>query len=804
MRQSSRDPIARAAHLRREIEEHNYRYHVLDDPVITDIDYDRLVRELETIETEHPELAMPDSPTRRVGAAPSSAFAPVRHSIPMLSLANAFERPEAGEGDRERYVEIADFVRRIEDTLDRRDPEFSVEPKLDGLAISLLYQNGLFTLGATRGDGTTGEDVTANLRTIKAIPLRLRGTGWPAKLEVRGEVYMPRAAFHAYNATALATGEKPLINPRNGAAGSVRMKDPHDTAKRPLAFYAYAAHLPDQPEASIAPRHSEALQQLRDWGFPVSPEVNTAHGFDGLIAYYRYIGAKRDKLPYDIDGVVYKLDGYAGQREMGFVSRAPRWAIAHKFPAQEQTTEVLGIDVQIGRTGAATPVARLRAVQVAGVTVTNATLHNADQVARLDVRLGDSVIVRRAGDVIPEVLRVVPELRPKGTQSWQMPAVCPICGSDLVREEGEAVWRCSGGLVCGAQRKQAIFHFASRRAMDIEGLGGELIDAMVELPFIVRDGQIRALAGPADLYELTLHDLTELRRLSYERTGNVPATVKKGKVATRWAENLLEAIAASRRPILERFLYGLGIQHVGESTAKTLAAWFGDLDLVRTAPWPVLKLLPDIGGEVAFAIDEFFRQDGNHAAINALLRHIEISDIHPPSPKFTPLLDLAHLLEKADLPKITVKRAQQLGEYFGDWPALRDASHEAIIATCLPTDTAVALRESLDDVTTLATLDRGYAMMQRLTAALPAGVGQAKPLDGRTIVLTGTLETLSRDEARQKLEALGAKVASGVSKKTDFVIAGPGAGSKLDKATELGVSVHDETWLLDFLHAHGG
>src|SRR5574337_1525236 len=472
----------RAATLRDAIDNSNYRYYVLDDPSIPDAEYDRLLRELEALEAAHPELATPDSPTRRVGARPASGFAEVRHAIPMLSLSNAFTDSDAPAGVDPDH-EVRDFVRRVVQGLGAVDPEFAVEPKLDGLAISLRYEDGVFVQGATRGDGTTGEDVTANLRTVKAIPLKLRGEGWPRVLEVRGEVFMPKAGFGAYNARMLREGGKPLANPRNGAAGSLRQLDPHVTAGRPLAFYAYGVNLPPDPDAVIVDRHSTAMAKLRTWGFPTCPQNGIARGADGCLAYFHEIGAQRDKLPYGIDGVVYKVDRSDQQRELGFVARAPRWAIAHKFPAEEQATVVEAIDVQIGRTGAATPVARLAPVQVAGVTVTNATLHNADQVARLDVRVGDTVIVRRAGDVIPEVVRVMPELRPPHTRPWHMPARCPVCGSELLREEGEAAYRCSGGLVCSAPRKEALIHFASRRAMDIDGLGERYIEDLIAFDY---------------------------------------------------------------------------------------------------------------------------------------------------------------------------------------------------------------------------------------------------------------------------------------------------------------------------------
>lgn len=718
------DPARRAAQLRAELAEHNYRYHVLDDPGIPDADYDALLRELIALESEFPELQTEDSPTMRVGAAGSRGLPEVIHDIPMLSLSNAFDDVSA-EDDAGRYAEIADFVRRIETTLGIEAPEFSVEPKLDGLAISLRYEDGAFVRGATRGDGTKGEDVTANLRTLKTVPLRLRGEGWPAQLEVRGEVYMPRADFLAYNERARENGEKTLANPRNGAAGSLRQKNPQETAKRPLAFYAYAVHLPAAPEQSLGERHSAALRQLREWGFPISPEVSTARGFDGLIAYYKRIGELRDSLAYDIDGVVYKLDDYAGQRRMGFVSRAPRWAIAHKYPAQEQATELLAIEIQIGRTGAATPVARLKPVQVAGVTVSNVTLHNADQIARLDMRIGDSVIVRRAGDVIPEIVKVIPERRPAGAEPWQFPQECPVCHSALARvqkvkkqtkagieyEEGVA-WVCSGGLFCPAQRKEALFHFAARRAMDIEGLGGEIIDDMVELPFLRRDGQARPLQSPAELYGLQLEDLTELRRLGQERAGSVPETVKKGKVATRWAENLLEAIDRSRSTTLERFLFALGIRDVGESTAKLLARWFGGLDALIAAGEAELCQIPDVGLVVARRITTFFAEAHNRQVV-------------------------------ADLRAAGIRWSESEPQ----------RSSQGVLA-------------------------------------------------GKTVVLTGTLESMGRDEAKDKLEALGAKVSGSVSKKTDFIVAGPGAGSKLEKATELGIEIWDEAQLVAFLGEH--
>ncbi len=827
------DPAAtsRAAELRARIDDANYRYHVLDQPDIPDAEYDRLLRELEALEAAHPELVTPDSPTQRVGNTPSSKFAEVRHAVPMLSLGNAFSDEE-----------VTDFVTRIVRETGEDAPVFSVEPKFDGLAISLRYENGLFVRGATRGDGATGEDVTANLRTVKAIPLRLRGpervgsgesgTGKsaasspptpdsrfpiPAVLEVRGEVYMPRAGFAAYNEWALANGARPLANPRNGAAGSLRQLDPAVTAKRPLAFFAYA--LGEVAGARVPDTHSGVLAWLRGLGLPVSPLVETAAGLDGVLDYYRRIGEARDGLPYDIDGVVYKLDSHELQADLGFVSRAPRWAIAHKFPAQEEATVVESIEVNVGRTGAVTPWVLMQPVHVGGVTVTRATLHNADQVARLDVRVGDSVIVRRAGDVIPEVVRVISERRPEGTTPWRMPERCPACGSEIVREEGEVVARCSGELVCPAQRVQGLFHFASRRAMDIEGLGERLIQALVDF------NQVKNVA---DLYALGVDDFVEMKRLAdapkevplgdapkevplenerkpapAETEGTTAETVKAGKVATKWAENLVAAIDRSRETTLERFLFALGIEHVGESTAKALAAWFGDLDRIRRAPWPLFKRVPDIGDEVARALGHFLDQPGNQAVIDALLAAgVRITDAHPPSPKLREGLTLAQLLADFAIPKLTPLRAKQLAEAFPDAATLVAQERHNFVIAGLPDEAAGAAADWLSDEANRRTLLAAAAMQAELLAALPEGEAAAGPLDGVTVVITGTLESMGRDEAKAKLEALGAKVAGSVSKKTGFLIAGAEAGSKLAKATGLGIEVWDEARLLAFLEAH--
>ncbi|WP_062357432.1 NAD-dependent DNA ligase LigA [Pseudoxanthomonas mexicana] len=775
-------PAARIADLRRQLEDANYRYHVLDEPSIPDAEYDRLLRELDELEAAHPELATADSPTQRVGSAPAGKFAEVRHAIPMLSLGNAFSDEE-----------VQDFVRRIADRLKRPALAFSAEPKLDGLAISLRYEGGAFVQGATRGDGATGEDVTANLRTITVIPPQLTGAGWPQVLEVRGEVYLPRAEFEAYNEHARLHGGKVLANPRNGAAGSLRQKDPRVTAQRPLAFFAYGTGLVDG--GALPDTHSATLAQLRAWGFPVSDLSEVVDGADGLLGYYRRIGDARDGLPFDIDGVVYKLDDGDGQREMGFVSRAPRWAIAHKFPAQEQATTVEAIEIQIGRTGAATPVARLTPVHVAGVVVTNATLHNADQIARLDVRVGDHVIVRRAGDVIPEVAGVILERRPDGTQPWQMPTHCPVCGAEIVREEGEAVWRCSGELSCPAQRKESLRHFASRRAMDIEGLGDRYIEDLSDLGY---------LASVADLYKLTLDDLLEMKRRVDERDGTTPETVKAGKVATKWADNLIEAIDRSRTTMLERFLFALGIQHVGESTAKALALWFGDLQRIRHLPWPLFKRVPDIGGEVARSLGHFFDQPGNQQAIDDLLaRGVVIGDTHAPSGKLRPGLDLATLLVDLEIPKVTRVRADQLAAAFPSVDALLDAPAHNFVTAGLPSESANAFAAWLEDEANAQLLTRSGAALAELLATTPEDVDvSAGPLDGKTVVLTGGLAAMSRDEAGEKLEALGAKIAGSVSKKTHLVVAGEAAGSKLAKAQELGIEIWDEAQLLAFLEQH--
>ena len=661
--------------LREEIRYHNYRYHTLDEIEIPDAEYDRLLRELQSLEKEYPELVTSDSPTQRVGAEPSGALKSVQHRLPMLSLDNAFAEEE-----------LREFHARVADKLEFDDgaPElpYSAEPKLDGAAVSLLYEGGVLVRGATRGDGTTGEDITHNVRTIQSIPLRLIGKGFPETLEVRGEVFMPRAGFEAYNKKAREAGEKTFVNPRNAAAGSLRQLDPQLTAARPLDMYVYSVGLVEG--GTLPGRHSEVIARLRTWGLKTCPESAVVKGVEGCLAYYDEIGRRRDSLSYDIDGVVYKVDSLAMQRELGFVSRAPRWAIAHKFPAQEELTIVEGVEFQVGRTGAVTPVARLTPVFVGGVTVSNATLHNIDELHRKDVRVGDTVIVRRAGDVIPEVVSVVTSRRPKKTRRVHLPKLCPVCRSHVRREEGEAVARCTGGLYCKAQRSEALKHFVSRRAMDIDGLGAKLIEQLV-----AED----SLSNPSDLYQLSKEELS-----SRERMGD------------KSAENLVRAIEASKSTTLARFLYALGIREVGEATAAGLASFFGSLPAIKNASVDELIKVPDVGPVVAKRVRSFFEEPHN----------IEVID-----------------------------QLQNLGVHWVD--------------------------------------------------AEPMKVAEEGPLSGKTFVITGTLPTMTRDEAKSLIQTEGGKVTGSVSKKTDFLVAGEKAGSKLAKAQGLEVSVLDEDGLLKLI-----
>ena len=663
--------------LREELRHHSYLYHVLDNPEIPDIEYDRLLRELQALEAEHPELITPDSPTQRVGEKPIEGFQTVTHRLPMLSLDNAFSEDE-----------LRDFDKRVRNRLDNEsgDIAYAAEPKLDGAAISLLYVQGILEVAATRGDGTTGEDVTHNARTIDSIPLKLRGDDYPDVLEVRGEVFMPRAGFEAYNAAARDSGEKTFVNPRNAAAGSLRQLDPKLTASRPLDIYVYSTGYVEN--GALPGTHSEILDQLQDWGLKVCPERKRVIGVEGCLAFYREIGERRDSLSYDIDGVVYKVDSVALQRELGFVSRAPRWAIAHKFPAQEELTVVKAVEFQVGRTGALTPVARLEPVFVGGVTVSNATLHNIDELHRKDVRVGDTVVVRRAGDVIPEVASVILSKRPDGLQPVSLPDECPVCQSAVMREGGEAVARCTGGLFCEAQRVEALKHFVSRKAMDIEGLGAKLIEQLVAQDM---------LHTPADIYSLDLESLTKLERMGEKSAANVLAAIEKRKQTT-----------------LERFLFALGIREVGEATARSLANHFGTLDAIVEAREEELQTVPDVGPVVAMRIRHFLDEPHNLEVIRGLR-------------------------------------------------------------------------------------DRGVIWPDREPQQIPAD----GPFSGKTVVVTGTLPDMTRDEAKAIIMQLGGKVSGSVSKKTDFVVHGDKAGSKLSKAESLGVETLDASQFAKIIEEAG-
>ncbi|MBU9816449.1 NAD-dependent DNA ligase LigA [Rahnella sp. C60] len=661
--------------LRTQLRHHEYQYHVLDAPEVPDAEYDRLMRELRELETAHPELVTADSPTQRVGAAPLSAFEQVRHQIPMLSLDNVF--------DEESYLA---FYKRVQDRLKTSEPlTFCCELKLDGLAVSLLYENGELVQAATRGDGTTGENITANVRTIRAIPLRLHGDNIPARLEVRGEVFMPQPGFEAMNAEARRTGGKVFANPRNAAAGSLRQLDPRITARRPLTFFCYGVGL---LEGGELPRsHLARLQQFRAWGLPVSDRVRLCTGSDEVLAFYRQVEAERPLLGFDIDGVVVKIDSLDIQEALGFVARAPRWATAFKFPAQEQITRVKDVEFQVGRTGAITPVARLDPVLVAGVMVSNATLHNADEIERLGLRIGDTVIVRRAGDVIPQVVGVVLDERPQDAREVVFPTHCPVCHSDVERVEGEAVARCTAGLICGAQRKEALKHFVSRRALDVDGMGDKIIDQLVEKEYV---------KTPADLFRLTAGKLTGLDRMGPKSAQNVVTALEKAKETT-----------------LARFLYALGIREVGEATAANLAAHYGSVEALKAADIESLKSVQDVGDVVAKHVVNFLSEEHNQQVIDELLS-----------------------------PEINIH-----------WPEVQ--------------------------------------------VIVPEEIGS--PFAGKTVVLTGSLSILSRDEAKDRLTALGAKVSGSVSKKTDLVIAGEAAGSKLAKAQELGIEVIDEAEMIRLL-----
>jgi DNA ligase (NAD+) len=726
---------ARIAQLREQIDYHNHRYYVLDDPEVPDAEYDRLFRELEALEAAHPALVDPDSPTRRVGGAPLAAFDEVTHAMPMLSLENALDAASMG-----------DFDRRVRERLDL-DGEvvYAAEPKLDGLAISLRYEAGRLVQAATRGDGTRGENVTGNVRTIGSVPLRLRGTGWPALLEVRGEIFIPRAGFEALNARQRAAGDKPFANPRNAAAGSLRQLDPQVTAKRPLSMFCYG--LGGVDEGQMRTSHGENMAQLRDWGLPVSPELRVLRGLAACSDYFDDIGRRRDQLPYDIDGVVFKVDSIADQQALGFVARAPRWAIARKFPAQEELTVVEAIEFQVGRTGAVTPVARLQPVFVGGVTVSNATLHNMDEIERKDIRVGDTVIVRRAGDVIPEVVRAMTERRPADAVPVVLPAQCPVCGSEVIRPEGEAVARCSGGLFCAAQRKEAIKHFASRKAMDIEGLGDKLIDQLVDRELV---------ADPSDLFTLTLDELTVLERMGQKS-----------------AENLIQALDRSRQTTLPRFLYALGILGIGETMAANIAQALGSLEAILDLH--LADLIEIKESQAGKLIDQL-------ALIDA------------------PTLSPERLPHFAGLRWFTHEHALLLAERFATVSAVIEAGAAQVanvptikidgVGDVLAGKLVAFFRQphNLDVIAKLR--KRGVTWpAQQLPAA-----AEDLPLAGKTVVITGTLSE-PRDVIKQRLIALGAKVTGSVSKKTDYLVAGADAGSKLAKAQSLGVAILDQAAL---------
>ncbi|WP_404363041.1 NAD-dependent DNA ligase LigA [Marinobacter sp.] len=665
--------VERVQELRDQINDYDYHYYVLDDPRVPDAEYDRLFRELQKLESEHPDLITEDSPTQRVGATGKTSFEEVEHRWPMLSLDNVFSDDELREFDRK--------LRRRLDTED--DIEYVSEPKLDGLAVSLHYEDGVLTRGATRGDGTTGEDITANIRTISSIPLRLRGKDYPDVIEVRGEVYMVRKGFEKLNRDLADRGEKTFVNPRNAAAGSLRQKNPKVTARRPLEFCGYSVAVPDESE--LPDKHWDCLKLAGEWGFRTNPEMRKLRSVDKCLKAYNDLLDKRDELPYEIDGIVFKVNRLAYQRELGSVSRAPRWAIAYKFPAQEEMTVIEDVEFQVGRTGALTPVARLKPVFVGGVTVSNATLHNMDEIERLDARIGDTVFVRRAGDVIPQVLKVVKDKRPESAKKIELPDSCPVCGSDVIQPEDEAVARCTGGLYCAAQRKESIRHYASRKALDIEGLGEKWIDVLVEKDMV---------KTVADIYHLTEDELCQLERM--------------GKKS---ASNLVRAIENSKQPPLWRFIYALGIREVGEATAKALARHFGTLEKLMEASEEELQSVSDVGPVVAGHIATFFDQDHNREIIDGL-------------------------------------------------------------------------REA------------GVGWKTEKTS------GGDRPLEGETWVLTGALSDFTRDEAKERLESLGAKVSGSVSSRTSCVVAGEEPGSKLDKARSLDVRVMDESEFTDFLKDH--
>lgn len=780
------DPAQQLETLRRQIRHYDHQYYVLDAPSVPDAEYDRLFGQLKQLEQEHPQLVTADSPTQRVSGEPLGGFTQVRHAVPMLSLGNAFVEDD-----------IRAFVQRIAPaggapaTGDlfavagaQADIEFCCEPKLDGLAVSILYRNGELVQAATRGDGTTGEDITHNVRTIRNVPLRLQGEDWPDELEVRGEVYMPLASFEAMNERLHEENGKPFANPRNAAAGSLRQLDPRITAARPLEFCCYGS-----ADTGLADSQSATLELLKTWGIPVSPELRVMQGVQGCLDYYRDIGERRDRLAYEIDGVVFKVNRVELQEELGFRAREPRWAIAYKFPAREEITVLQAVEFQVGRTGAITPVARLQPVQVGGVTVSNATLHNMDEIGRLGLMIGDSVVIRRAGDVIPKVTQVVLERRPEGARTVEMPRQCPECGADVERTrlvrrnkgreiftEG-AIWRCVGRLSCPAQLKQALLHFVSRRAMEIDGLGEKILDQLVERKLV---------QSPADLYRLTHAQVIELDGFAELST-----------------QNLLDAIAVSKQPELARFLFALGIPDVGEETAKTLARSLGSLGNISKALPQTLMWLPDVGAEVAHEIHNFFQDAHNRSVVAELLQcGLQLQGEGGVAVNLRGSVSLAAFIEQWQVGGIARTGARRLADHFGRLDALLAADWLDLSSVPrLPDKAARALREYLQDEHHRAAIQAAEQQLLEFCMhwSCEAVQGKAAPLEGQTWVLTGTLEQLTRSEAKQQLEALGARVAGSVSARTSVVVAGTAAGSKLARAQELDIRVLDEQEFLQQL-----
>lgn len=770
---------ARIEQLRHAIEQHDYNYYVLDAPTVPDSEYDRLFSELAALEQQHPEFISADSPTQRVSGQPLEAFNQVQHSVPMLSLGNAFAEEQ-----------VLEFAQRVEQALTDHDQmqlatetaiEYSCEPKLDGLAVSITYENGQLVRAATRGDGQTGEDITANVRTIRNVPLKLQGTGWPEQLEVRGEVYMPKAGFTALNQREIAAGRKPFANPRNAAAGSLRQLDAKITASRPLEFCCYGTST-----AGLTDRHSTTLQRLREWGISISPELQVVKDIQGCLAYYADIGERRMQLPYDIDGVVFKLNSLQQQQQLGFRAREPRWALAYKYAAQEEITELLDVEFQVGRTGAVTPVARLKPVHVGGVMVANATLHNMDEVARLGVMIGDSVIVRRAGDVIPQITQVVLERRPDDARVIETPRQCPVCGSKVERTQlvrrskgrqvvsDGAVWRCMGRLSCQAQLQQALLHFVSRRAMDIDGLGEKIIEQLVTRQLV---------SSPADLYRLTYEQALQLDGF-----------------AELSAKNLVTAIAASKQPTLARLIYALGVPDVGEETAKILASAFGSMQRLQRALPETLLWLPEVGAEVAHEIASFFADSHNQSVLADLAElGVQPSDEGQPDAAFQAFTSLSGFIERLQITGVARTNAQRLAEHFKSLEALFAADWLALSTIeRMSKKTAQAV---LDFIAEDGQRERVLQLEQQL---IEFGMHwhcqrddvQRLPLAEQAWVLTGTLDSLTRQEAKVELEKLGARVTGSVSSKTDCVVAGSNAGSKLTRANELGVQVLNEAEFL--------